>query len=360
MSIEQRINLKFLVRLGKTPTETFNLLQEVYGAATMSRTPIFEWHKRFREGREDVEDDPKSGRPTTSRTNENVERVREKVRSDRRLTVRMIADELSMNSERVWRIITEDLGMRKVCAKMVPRLLNDRQKENRVQVCQDILKQLEIIPDLLSRVVTGDESWIFEYDPLTKRQSLEWKSASSPRPKKARLFKSKIKVMLIVFFDVHGIVHLEFLPQGQTINQNVYKDILRRLMRSVREKRRELWETKSWLLHHDNAPAPNALSIRQFLAENNIAVLEQPPYSPDLAPRDFFLFPKLKEVIKETRFQDSKTITTAVTKELRAIPMESFQKCIEAWQQRLEKCIRAQGDYFEGDKLYFYVAFQIK
>ena len=146
----------------------------------------------------------------------------------------MIADELNMNNERVWRIITEDLGMRKVCAKMVPRLLNDGQKENRVQVCQDILKQLEITPDLLSRVVTGDELWIFEYDPLTKRQSLEWKSASSPKPKKARLFKSKIKVMLIVFFDVH----LEFLPQGQTTNQNVYKDILRRLMRSVREKRR--------------------------------------------------------------------------------------------------------------------------
>ena len=350
MSIEQRINLKFLVRLGKTPTETFNSLQEVYGDATMSRTRIFEWHKRIREGREDVEDDPRSGRPTTSRTNENVERVREKVRSDRRLTVRMTADELNRNSERVWRIITEDLGMKKVCANMVPRLLNDEQKENREQVCQDILKQLEITPDLLSRVVTGDEPWIFEYDPLTKRQSLEWKSASSPRPKKARLFKSKIKVMLIDFFDVHGIVHLEFLPQGQTINQNVYKDILRRLMRSVREKRRELWETKSWLLDHDNAPAHNALSIRQFLAENNIAVLEQPPYSSDLAPCDFFLFPKLKGVIKGTRFQDSKAIT-AVTKKLRAIPMESFQKCIEAWRQRLEKCIRAQGDYFEGDNL---------
>ena len=156
--------------------------------------------------------------------------------------------------------------------------------------------------------------------------------------------------MLIVIFDVHGIVHIEFSPQGQTINQNVYKDILRRLMRSIREKRRELWEIKSWLLHHDNAPAHNALSIRQFLAENNIAVLEQLPYSPDRAPC-FFLFPKLKGVIKGTRFQDSKAITTAVTKELRAIPMESFQKCIEAWRQRLEKCIPAQGDYFEGDNL---------
>ena len=151
------------------------------------------------------------------------------------------------------------------------------------------------------------------------------------------------------FFDVHGIVHTEFLPQGQTIDEHVYKSILRCLMRSVREKRRELWKTRSWLLHHDNAPAHKALGIQEFLAKNNIAVLEQPPYSPDLAPCDFFLFPKLKEVIKGTRFQDSEAIKTAVVRELQAISEESFQECVEAWQRRLEKCIRAQGDYFEGD-----------
>ena len=90
--------------------------------------------------------------------------------------------------------------MRKICAKIVPRLLNGRQKDRRVQVCQDILEQLEAELNLLKRVVTGDESWIFEYDPLTKRQSLEWKSALSPRPKKVRVFKFKTKVMLIAFF----------------------------------------------------------------------------------------------------------------------------------------------------------------
>ena len=116
------------------------------------------------------------------------------------------------------------------------------------------------------------------------------------------LFKSKTKVMLNAFFDVHRIVHAEFLPQGQTINQHVYKNILRRLMRLVREKRRELLETRSWLLNHDNAPAHNALGIREFLAKNNIAVLEQPPYSPNLAPCDFFLFPKLKEVNQRNLF----------------------------------------------------------
>ena len=184
MSIKRRINLKFHARLEKTPTEALKLLQEVYGDNTMSRTRLFEWHRRFKEGREEMEDDHRSGRPSTSKTDENVERVRQKVPSDRRLTVRMIADELGMNSEMVWRIITQDLGMRKICAKMVPRLLNEGQKELRVQVCQDILEQLETEPYLLKKVVVSDDSWIFEYDPLTKRQNLEWKSALSPRPKR--------------------------------------------------------------------------------------------------------------------------------------------------------------------------------
>ena len=106
-----------------------------------------------------------------------------------------------------------------------------------------------------------------------------------------------------------------------------------------------------WLFHHNNAPAHNALSIRQFLAEKNITVLEQPPYSPDLAPCDFFLFPKLKGVIKGTRFEDVEAIKRAVTTELRGIPEESFQQCIEAWQRRMEKCIRLEGDYFEGETM---------
>ena len=76
--------------------------------------------------------------------------------------------------------------MRKVCTKMVPRLLNDDQKEHRMQVCQDIIERLQTEPDLLCRVVTGDETWIFEYDPETKHQSCQWKFPMLLRPKKAR------------------------------------------------------------------------------------------------------------------------------------------------------------------------------
>ena len=217
--------------------------------------------QRFKEGREEVENDPWSGRPSTSRTMDNIERVKQMVNADRRLTVRMIAEELSINKDTFWSIITENLKMCKVCAKIVHKLLSEDQKQQRVTVCQDIIERLENDPDLLGRVIAGDESWIFEYDPETKRQSRQWKSPSSPRPKKARMSKSKVKVRLMAFFDIRGIVHFEFLPQGQTVNQYVYKEILRRLMRSVRDKRRDLWENNTWVLHHNNTPAHSALSI---------------------------------------------------------------------------------------------------
>ena len=125
---------------------------------------------------------------------------------------------------------------------MVPRLLNDDQKEHRMQVCQDITERLQTEPHLLRRVITGDETWIFEYDLETKCQNCQWKSLMLLRPKKARRSKSKVKVMqLVTAFAVRSIVYSEFLPQGQMISQQVYKEILQLLLRLVREKRQELW-----------------------------------------------------------------------------------------------------------------------
>ena len=200
MSHEQRANLKFFAKISKTPSESFAMLQQVYWEEKMSCTRAFEWHKRCKEGREEVEDDPRSGRPSTSRTAANIERVKQMVRADRRLTVRMIAEELSINKDTAWSIITGNLEMHKVCTKMVPKLLSEDQKQRRVTVCQDIMKRLEDDPDLLGRIITGNELWIFEYNPKTKRQSRRWKSPASPRPKKARMSKSKVKVMIIAFF----------------------------------------------------------------------------------------------------------------------------------------------------------------
>jgi histone-lysine N-methyltransferase SETMAR len=103
------------------------------------------------------------------------------------------------------------------------------------------------------------------------------------KTKKARVSRSKFKAMLIVFFDIQGIVMAEWVPSGQTVNQHYYIEVLTKLRERVRRKRPELWQN-GWILHQNNAPAHNALSVKQFSANQNITVIEHPPYSPDLAP----------------------------------------------------------------------------
>ena len=350
MTIEQRISIKFWVKLGKTATETLKMLRDADEDSSMSRTKVFEWHKRFMEGREDVEDDPKLGRPCTSTTDTNIEKARQLIRSDHRLTICVIANEVGMDKETVRTILIDTLGMQKVCTKMLPRFLTEEQKAQRLNACRDILQQMEADEKLLVNVITGDESWVFQYDPETKRQSHQWKSVSSPRPKKPRMQRSQVKVMLITFFDHQGMVHHEFVPQGQTVNQHLYKEVLTRLVNKIRQKRKASWAGKTWILYHDNASAHTALSVKQFLVSKEITTLHRPPYSPDLAPCDFFLFSKLKEILKGTCFQRVEDIKTSMTRHLKTITKEEFSQCFKTWSKRIDKCIKANGEYFEGDK----------
>ena len=117
-NLEQRCAIKFCVKLGESASVTFEKLKQAYGEHSLSRAQVFRWHKSFLEGREHVEDEHRSGRPSTSTTDENIERVNTLVRSDRRLTLRMLSEQLNLNRFTVHQILTEHLHMRKVCAKM--------------------------------------------------------------------------------------------------------------------------------------------------------------------------------------------------------------------------------------------------
>jgi transposase len=132
--LEQRINIKFCVKIGKSASETLALLTVAYGEYDMRKSSVFEWHGRFKEGREDVRDDPRSGQPKTQRTETNVDRVRNLVRSVRRLGVKVIAEELNVNRETVRQIVKEDLGMRQISAKMVPRIFTHDQRQRRLHI----------------------------------------------------------------------------------------------------------------------------------------------------------------------------------------------------------------------------------
>ena len=123
--------------------------------------------KRFSEGRESVTDEKRSGWPATSRSEENIVKIRQIVRENRLLTVRGIAEQVNMDREAVREILTEDLDMRKVWAKMVPKELTEEQKQRSVTTCQDLLERQD---DILGRVITGDETRVYQYDPETKQQ----------------------------------------------------------------------------------------------------------------------------------------------------------------------------------------------
>jgi len=111
---------------------------------------------------------------------------------------------------------------------MVPRILTHDQIQRRLHISSDLLRKAE----LFDKVITGDETWCFQYDPETKRQSMRWKTQNSPRPKQARMSRSQVKTRLVCFFD-----HYEFNAKGQKVNQQCYLEVLTWLGESVRRKR---------------------------------------------------------------------------------------------------------------------------
>jgi len=289
--------IDFCFRLGKTGAETYEMLQAAFRESCLSRMKTFEWYTHFKSGRRSFEDHSRPGRPSTSNTEGTVACVQEIIRADRHLTIREVAEEVRIAFGMCQKILTEDLRMRRVTAKFVSRLLMAEQKDDRVSICTDLCDRAQNDPNFMSSVITGDECWVYRYDLETKQISFQW-STSSPRPKKALQVKSNNKTMLIAFFDNDGLVHHEFVPTGQTVNKEFYKTVLQRLHYAVRRHRPEKWGSENWILHHDNTPAHRAVTTNEFLAKHNILSLPQPPYSPDLVPCDFFLFPQLKKTMK--------------------------------------------------------------
>ncbi|UYV73351.1 hypothetical protein LAZ67_10002821 [Cordylochernes scorpioides] len=347
-------NVDFVEGLWDHPiqcADAFRMLTVAYGEAILDRSNVYRWYKMFSEGREDVNDEERAGRPSTSTTDEKINEVEKMILANRRITVREVSEDLNISIGSCHSIFINDLGMRRVAAKFVPKLLNCDQKQHRMSIANEMLDSVRDDPNLLQRVITGDEAWVYGYDVETKAQSSQGKLPHEPRPKKARQVRPNVKVLLTVFFDCRGVVHHEFLPQGRTVNKEYYLQVMRNLREAIRQKRPDLWKNKNWFLHHDNAPAHTSLLVRDFLAKNNTLMMPQPPYSPDLAPCDFFLFPKLKRPMKGRRYATLDEIKTASKEELKKIFKNDFLKCFEDWKNRWHKCIISHGDYFEGDKI---------
>jgi hypothetical protein len=198
---EQRVAVKCCSKAGLSATETLVLVQKAYGNEALKRSNVFRWYSRFRDGRELV-DDERVGRPKSTGTEVNIAAVANLVKNDRRIASRMIAESLNVPKPAVLRIVKEDLGKRKLCARFVQHSLTLEQREDRATSCQDIIAMADADKFcFFNKIIAEDKTWCFAYDSETKRQNSEWVGETSPRPKKLKFQRSRIKTMSINFFD---------------------------------------------------------------------------------------------------------------------------------------------------------------
>ena len=179
-TLEEQYAIRFYFKLGKNDAETYGMLQTAFRASCMNRASVFEWRKRFKEGRESVRDDERCGRSKEVRTPELIGKIKNFMNKDRRVSIETISSLSNVSVGTVHSIIREELKIGKIYAKFVPRVLREDQKQRR---CRDSREMVELInsdPAVVDALVTCDESWIHCYDPETKRQSSQWKHADSP------------------------------------------------------------------------------------------------------------------------------------------------------------------------------------
>ena len=191
-----------------------------------------------------------------------------------------------------------------------------------------------------------NETWIHHFTPDSKRASAEWRGEGESRPKRPKTQQSAGKVMASVFWDMHGILLIDFLPKGQTINRDYYIALLDRLENAIKKKRPQMAKKKP-SFQQDNAPVHKSMKTIVKLNDLRFELLTHPPYSPDLAPSNFYLFADLKKMLQGKRFSSDDKVIAATEAYFEAKDKSFYKKGIKNLEKRWNDCIAMEGDYVD-------------
>lgn len=332
-------------RFGLTQQECFEKLRATFGDEVPSKATIYNWYAEFKRGRSSVSDESRTGRPTTSKTAENIEKVHEMIQADRHTTYREIQATLGIDMKQINEILHNHLNVKKLCSRWIPHNLSETQKQARVKWCTENLKRFNSgNSNLVYDIVTGDETWIYSYEPQTKQQSTVWVFQNEPKPTKVVRSRSVAKKMIACFFNKTGHVATIALEDRRTVNAEWYTTIcLPEVINELRKSNRN----RRIILHHDNASAHTARQTIDYLKQQNVELMTHCPYSPDLSPNDFFLFPNIKNKMRGERFASPEEAVEAFKNHVLEVPASEWQKCFNSWFERMQKCINFKGEYFE-------------
>ncbi len=184
---------------------------------------------------------------------------------------------LCTNQPQLWYSVqnsTEDLGLVWKAAKLVPKLLNNRERNLHLALCELWKRHVELDPGFLKRVATVDESWVYMYEPEMNQQSTQWISKGGVRPIKFKRMCTTGKVLIITFFDWKGLIHREFL-RGQTVNRYNFIWMLHRMRPAIATKCPRI--LRNFHLHMHNARMHTTHLTKLFIHVMNISVMPHPP-----------------------------------------------------------------------------------
>jgi transposase len=222
--VEPRAAIKFCVKLGYNASKTYEEVRKANFTPEIKRSAVYKWHKRFKEGRQSLEDDERSGRPAIIDV-KLVTSVKNTVEQDRRLTIREIVETTGASYGTVRTILQDNLNMRRLCARWVPRILKDDERQRRVLESRKFVRRVARDPTFLDKIITCDETWLCLYDPEDKTQSKQWTAKGDQPPTKALATRSGKRFMFIMFADIRGMLLCHAVPSSKTVNSEYYSKV---------------------------------------------------------------------------------------------------------------------------------------
>ena len=333
--------IKARSKLGCSLKKLMTEISTAFEPSCVSYDTVRRWKKKFESGVESIKNAPKSGRPKTASHKEIISKIKEIIEGDARFTVRDIARKVGISLSTVHLILKKHLKVRKISARWVQHLLTDEQKRQWVKGAKKLLQMFpKYDKKQFVNVVTGDETCINYFEPVRKVSNKIWATKHSKRPIIAKRSLSTKKVLYAIFFSGEGVAIKVPVKKGKSITGKYYKDVVLKKVKKYYQKR----------LLHDNAPAHTSAIVTAFLKKEKVTVLPHPPYSPDLAPCDFFLFPKLKTFLAGWKYQSRQALGSAIHQYLITVPKSAYRDAFKKWIHRLKLCISSHGEYFEGMK----------
>ncbi|GFV13250.1 histone-lysine N-methyltransferase SETMAR [Trichonephila clavipes] len=344
---EVRSIIRFLHAKGQRLVDILKEIVSVYGNIT-NRQNVTKWCRHLSEGRTDVHDEQRTNRPSVI-SDVLLQKTEESIRVNEHLKFKelhQIIPEVSMTT--IYEFVTVKLGYRKLCERWVPKMLTEEHKMKRLGFALDFhTRYTEASDEFLDHIVTDDETWVYHYTSESKQQSMQWRHSNSPKAKKCKNSISAETIMASVFCDTQSSPLLECMPLGTTIKAAAYFNSLKRLRRTIQNKRRGML-TNGVRLLHDNARPHTALVItKALLKQFKWEVLDHPPYSLDLAPSDFHLFRYLKSHFSGKSFHGDDEFKDEVEMWFRQQAATFYDCRIPKLVHRLNKGLDNGGDYVE-------------